>query len=134
MTMILKMCHSFKLHNVNLHERADFIKSKSLHNTCTRDTTQLEINYLKHHTIRTATQATTEKLTTITYGLENSTGSGCMYYCTWTDFPINKNKKVHVAWPMALFFFFGLFGKNNKIKQKRFMQKIKIRLVKSETA
>ena len=33
-----------------------------------------------------------------------------------------------------LFFIFRLFGKNNKIKQKRFMQKIKIRLVKSDTA
>ena len=70
-TMVLKRCNFFKLHRVNLYERADFIKRKSLHYTCTRSITQLEIKYLKHHTIRTATQATTEKLTNITYGAKH---------------------------------------------------------------
>ena len=62
-TMIFKMCNFFKIHQVNLYERAVLLKERV---EMTHAHEKLEINYLKHHTIRTATQATTEKLTTIT--------------------------------------------------------------------
>ena len=70
-----------------------------------------------------------------TYGLENSTGKwvhACIIVLAPTFLLIKiKRSMSHGQW---LFFIFRLFGKNNKIKQKRFMQKIKIRLVKSDTA